>query len=371
MPHAASQSSHGRGLNVTTLDDYIREVFGSDASVVGVSELGHPTEEIKGFGYGRPYKITVSLAGSLKSVVLSSMRREGGFGHDHFADRAQILIWQHATFGSLPQHVRAFDVGYFTRDGRMRSARDADEYFILMDLVPGTEYFHDLNAVRDSGVLSDRDVARAKALSNYLVDIHAEKRDEPVLYTRRIRELIGHGELIMGLIDSYPHSFDVFSRDDFRLLEKRCIDWRYALKDRAHRLCVVHGDYHPWNIMFRDGTDFTVLDRSRGEYGEAADDVTSITINYLFYSIQKYGKLSREFKTLFDSFIGNYLQSTGDRELLDVIQPFYAFRGLVMASPIWYPHIDREAREKLFNFVRNVLEASTFDYRNVNTLLKD
>jgi aminoglycoside phosphotransferase family enzyme len=134
---------------------------------------------------------------------------------------------------------------------------------------------------------------------------------------------------------------------------------------------VVHGDYHPWNIMFRDGTDLTVLDRSRGEFGEAADDVTSLSVNYLFYSIQKYGKLTREFKTLFDSFIRNYLQETQDHELLEVIQPFYAFRGLVVASPIWYPNIDQQVRQRLFNFVRNVLEAETFDYKNVNALLKD
>jgi hypothetical protein len=28
-------------------------------------------------------------------------------------------------------------------------------------------------------------------------------------------------------------------------------------------------------------------------------------------------------------------------------------------------------RQRLFNFVRNVLEVETFDYRNVNALLKD
>jgi hypothetical protein len=356
---------------MTAIDDYIKEVFGRDASVIQVSELGQPAAELKGFGYGKPYQITFSLDGVLKSVVLSSMRREGGFGHDHFSDRAQILIWQHATFGLLPRHVRAFDVGYFTREGRMRSSRDADEYFILMDLVDGTEYFYDLDRVKDEGTLTELDVARAQALSDYLAEIHAVRQVNPVIYTRRIRDLVGHGELIMGLIDSYPQTFDVFSQDDFRLLEKRCIDWRYALKNRTDRLCMVHGDYHPWNIMFRDGTDFTVLDRSRGEFGEAADDVTSLSMNYLFYSIQKYGKLAKEFKTLFERFLSNYLDKTQDHELLEVIQPFYGFRGLVVASPIWYPHIDLQVRQRLFNFVRNVLEVETFDYRNVNELLKD
>src|SRR5665647_738799 len=215
---------------MTAIDDYIKEVFGRNASVVQVSELGQPAAELKGFGYGKPYQITFSLDGVVKSVVLSSMRREGGFGHDHFSDRAQILIWQHDTFGSLPRHVRAFDVGYFTHEGRMLSARDADEYFILMDLVEGTEYFYDLDRVKETGTLTKLDVARTQALSDYLATIHAVKRTDPIIYTRRIRDLVGHGELIMGLIDSYPRTFDVFSQDDFRLLEKRCIDWRYALR---------------------------------------------------------------------------------------------------------------------------------------------
>ncbi|MGZ4917774.1 MAG: phosphotransferase family protein [Halobacteriota archaeon] len=353
------------------INEYIRHVFGGGARLIEVSELGNPPEELKGFGYGKPYRITFSLEGELKSVVLSSMRREGGFGHDHFSDRAQILLWQNATFGSLPRHVRSFDVGYFTSDGHMCSAGDADEFFLLMDLVEGSEYFNDLDTVKRTGTLTKRDIERAYALSDYLAGIHAVKHDNPTIYTRRIRDLVGHGELIMGLIDSYPDNFETFSKDDFCRLERRCIDWRYALKDRSHRLCMVHGDFHPWNIMFREGTDFTLLDRSRGEFGEAADDVTSLSINYIFYSIQEHGKLAEEFKALYDAFFKNYLEKTQDWELLNVIQPFYAFRGLVVASPIWYPHITTEVRHRLFNFVRNVLETETFDYRNVNTLLKD
>ncbi|MDD1721575.1 MAG: phosphotransferase [Euryarchaeota archaeon] len=356
---------------IAAINEYIRQVFGEGARVVEVSEFGQPPEELKGFGYGKPYRITLSVGDTLKRVVLSSMRREGGFGHDHFSDRAQILLWQNATFGSLPRHVRSVDVGYFTPNGRMRSAGDAEEFFLLMDLVEGTEYFYDLDAIKNAGTLTERDIARAYALSDYLVDIHAIRDDNPTIYTRRIRDLVGHGELIMGLIDSYPDSFDALSKGDFCRLERRCVDWRYALKDRSHRLCMVHGDYHPWNIMFQEGTDFTLLDRSRGEFGEAADDVTSLSVNYLFYSIQEHGKLTKEFKVLYDAFFRNYLEKTQDSELLDVIQPFYAFRGLVVASPIWYPHITTEVRHRLFNFIRNVLETETFDYRNVNALLKD
>ena len=78
------------------------------------------------------------------------------------------------------------------------------------------------------------------------------------------------------------------------------------------------------DVMFREGTDFTVLDRSWGEWGEAADDVSSITINYLFFGLLKTdGKeLDNDCKSLFDLFFEVYLDKTGDYELRVVIQPF-------------------------------------------------
>ena len=122
------------------------------------------------------------------------------------------------------------------------------------------------------------------------------------------------------------------------------------------------------DVMFREGTDFTVLDRSRGEWGEAADDVSAITINYLFFGLLKTNgkELDKDFKLLYETFFDVYLDKSGDYELLEVIQPFYAFRGLVVASPVWYPNISMDTRRKLFNFIRNVLDEERFDYKGVN-----
>ena len=73
---------------------------------------------------------------------------------------------------------------------------------------------------------------------------------------------------------------------------------------------------------------------------------------------------------MYETFFEVYLEETGDYELLEVIQPFYAFRGLVVASPVWYPNISMETRRKLFNFIRNVLEAEKFDYKGVSKYLE-
>ena len=359
-------------LQVKAVEDYLKELYGK-SKVTKIGELGQipveVEEGIKGFGYGKPYLIEFEACGKAHSVVLSSMRVQKGFGHDHFSDRAQILIWQNSVFNNLPKHVRSLDAGYFTKDGKLFSAGKAEEYFILMEKIEGKEYFLDLERIKKEGKLTSTDRDRTLALSSYLADIHANKHDDRELYVRKIRDLVGHGECIMGLTDSYPDNLDFVSHDDLCNIEKKCVDWRYKIKSKTNRLCMTHGDFHPWNIMFREGTDFTVLDRSRGEWGEAADDVSSITMNYLFYSLQKYGELKGPFKEMYELFFNNYLEKTGDMELLNVIQPFYVFRSVVVASPIWYPNLDPVVRTKLFNFINNILNSEKFDYKKVNSYL--
>jgi len=363
-------------LNVKKLEEYLSSVYKMPVKVskffpLGVEKEAKAAKDLKGFGYGVPYVLEFNVNGKIKRVVLETMRPEG-FGHDYFSDRAQVLLWQHSAFNKLPRHVRSIDVGAFTVDGEgLKSLGDCGEFFLVTELVEGRLYHVDLDRIREAGQLSELDEQRCLALSDYLVDIHKVRRDAPWLYVRRARELIGHSECIMGLLDSYPHKLDFVHESALINIERDCVVWRWRLKRKAHRLSQVHGDFHPWNVMFREGTDFTVLDRSRGEWGEPADDVTAMTINYIFYSLQKYGELAGVFERLFRIFWENYLRKTGDREILEVVQPFYAWRGLVVASPIWYPSLKRDVRVKLLNFVKNVLHFERFDLENVNAYIRE
>jgi hypothetical protein len=357
------------------LHEYLSSVYKDNVEICGIWRLGcersEASKDLKGFGYGTPYVIEFRVNGKVKRVVLETMRSEG-FGHEHFADRAQILLWQHSTFNRLPKHVHSVDVGAFTANGKeMRSVGDCREFFIVTELVNGNLYHLDLDRIKETGKLTKLDEQRCLALSDYLVEIHKVKHDAPELYVRRARELVGHGECIMGLLDSYPPEFDSIKESYLMDVERGCVVWRWRLKHKANRLSQVHGDFHPWNVIFRNGTDFTVLDRSRGEWGELADDVAAMTINYIFYSIQKYGELTGVFERLFRLFWENYLQKTYDQEILEVIQPFYAWRGLVVASPIWYPTLNKGVRIKLLNFVKNVLRFETFDLNSVNAYLAE
>ncbi|MHA1631431.1 MAG: phosphotransferase family protein [Candidatus Freyarchaeota archaeon] len=357
-------------LAMEELERYLKGVFKEAVRVKDVRRIGGEGEDIKEVGYGTPQLIEAEVGGRLRKFVMNFVA-PGPYGHEYMPDRAQVVLLAHKTYNKLPKHVKSFDCGGVTSDGRLISVGDIEEFFVLMEYAEGTLYKIDLDRISEEKKLKQIDIERARALSDYLVEIHKVKRDEPNLYIRRVRDLVGHGEGLMGLLDTYTPSPEYATTEDLIKIEKRCVEWRWKLKKFTHRLSVVHGDYHPWNVLFREGTDFTLLDRSRGEWGEPADDVTSMSINYFFFSVITFGELTGPFKQLFELFYENYLDKTGDEELLKVVQPFYAWRGAVISHPQWYPTLTPKTRRKLLNFIRNVLECEVFNPKEVNSYLKD
>ena len=349
------------------IERYLRMTFGPRATVEAVTRLGRtPKDEAgKAYGYGVPLRIDYRLdGGESRSAVLHTMS-PSPFGHEHMPDRAQSLLWSYSAFGHLPRHVRPLDVGGVQKDGELVSLASLEEPFLLTEYVPGELYASDLRRLEQTASPETNDLARCDALCDYLVEIHRKKSDAAGLWVRRIRELVGHGECIMGLADSYPIN-TIAPPARLEKIECQCVRWRWKLKPLVHRLSQIHGDFHPWNVLFSAGTGFSVLDRSRGEWGEPADDVTSITANYLFFSLRRSGRLEGIFETLFLRFWERYVRATGDREIFSVAAPFFAFRGLVMASPVWYPDLQDSVRRKLMSFIEAVLDADRFDPAEVN-----
>ena len=354
-------------LKKDLLERYLQDRFGPGTVLLSYGPIGKESSqgEYKQYGYGSPVKVTFRTGRSRRSAVLETMS-PGPFGHEHMADRAQAILWDYDSYGRLPRHVKALDVGAFTPAQDLFSVAQAREFFVLTQWTEGASYHADLQRLVEGGALRALDRQRTKALATYLAQIHRKKRRDPDLYRRRLRELIGHGECIMGLTDSYPARFEFITEDVLRGIEESCNRWRWRLRGETHRLSQVHGDFHPYNVLFRRSTDFSLLDRSRGEWGEPADDVTAMTTNYLLNSLIRWGKFRGPFEVLFRLFWDTYMEASRDKEVTGTAAPFFAFRGLVVASPVWYPTLSIEVRRSIFRFVQNVLDEPQFDPSRVN-----
>ena len=199
---------------------YLEKRFGGSVRIVSISVLGQEpgASDLKGYGYGVPVKVEYELLGQCRSAVLETVT-PGPFGHEHMADRAQILLWSHAAFNHLPRHVRSLDVGGFSKDGTLLSLGNVEEFFNLNEFVAGAEYYRDLERLRDGAALQDRDLARADALCDYLVGIHQIAGPDAALYVRRLRELVGYHECIMGILDSYPPTLDGLNAEMLKAIE--------------------------------------------------------------------------------------------------------------------------------------------------------
>jgi hypothetical protein len=306
------------------------------------------SEAMKALGYGRPLRIDLDEpeSGARISVVFHTLRPDD-FGHDRRADRVGNLVLAYDTFGRLPHHVTADDVGLVREDGSLASLADTREPYLITSWVPGTVYAEDLRRVQASGAATAADVARATTLARLLLEIHAAPGSHPAAYTRAIRDLLGHGEAIFGLVDSYDG--EVVPAARLRAFEEACLAWRWHLRGQTHRLRRTHGDFHPFNIVFQ-GDRVHLLDASRGSEGDPADDVACLAINYVFFGS----------RPLWDAFWREYL--AGDRvDVCAAVAPFFAWRALVLASPRWYPHLAAPDRERILSFAERALAAPRFE----------
>ena len=345
---------------------YLERVFGQPVTDVSVAPLdGGGADDVKGFGYGVPLGVRCRVDGMLRELVLARTRPGSGFGHDYPADRAWQALFSHHAYNSFPRHARSIDVGCTRASGELVSVADAAEFFQLVEKVEGRLYRFDLERLlAEPATAGDTD--RAVALARFLADAHAQTHDDPALYHRRIRELVGHGECLMGILDSYPHPYPSLPATVCESIERDAVGWRWRLRERTRRLARVHGDFHPWNILFRDGTDFSVLDRSRGEWGEPADDVAALAINYLFFGLRRAAQEGRPglvvepFLGLFRTFVDEYVRTSGDGALFEVLPPFFAFRAFVLAHPAWYPSLDPTTRATIIRFGRAMIEGEVF-----------
>ncbi|MBI5187985.1 MAG: phosphotransferase [Nitrospirae bacterium] len=357
-------------INNAQVEEYLRAIFGE----IRLSEFKPLGAGVHGTGF----LVEFDTNEGEKSYVLKDLSPEG-LGHDNPSDRVSVFLWALDNYNTLPKHIKAIDVVALHDNGSLHSIGGGKEYFLLMEKAEGENYFKDLTEFSKKDSLDDRDIKKIKAMTLYLAEIHSVKKDSKTLYWRKLRDTIGHGECLMGVFDTYPDG--ILTYDEMADIVKKAVDWNARLKPKYRRLSQIHGDFHPGNIWFsaegglrppsenplNTEVDFVLLDRSRGPWGDPADDITALTINYVFFSIKHYGSVRGSYLEGLRLFFSDYVRLSGDEEIYEVLAPFFAFRAAVVANPVFYPELTLQQRKMLFRFANRVLDADRFNPEDVNS----
>ena len=337
-----------------------RTVIGIETIAPDRAKRGDATA--KAAGYGQPVRVRLDDGRSLVWRTAGT----NDFGHDRRADRAAEMLLAYDDFARIPGHIRALDVGAIDQHGGLVSLATAGELYLLTTYAEGTLYADDLRRIATEEIARDVDLHRADALATYLGDLHGEPGQGS--YRRAIRDLVGHGEGIYGIVDGFPDDVPGVPSTRLRAVEARCAEWRWKLRGRDARLTRTHGDFHPFNVVFQEGTAFTVLDASRGTAGDPADDVIAMAINYLFFALDHPRAWRNGLGPLWRRFWRAYGKARSDPDLLAVAPPFFAWRALVLANPRFYPALSERARDALLGVAERALDAGSFEPTSVEEL---
>ncbi len=354
-------------IDNSELKKYLEKKYNKKISDLKIEKLGSGV-------LGTGYLIEFTSEKTKQRLILKSLFTEN-LGMDHYSDRAASLIKSHDNYNKMPNHVKSYDVISQNKDKSLLSLDGAKEFYILMDEAKGDDLFKDFKKIKETKKLDYKIKNKIVIISNFLAELHKNKNKSVSLYRRKIRDTLGSGESLIGILDMHPDSsFKIFEKKWLAIVKKSIDFWNKSR--RLHdRLCEIHGDYHPGNLWF-ENEKFTVLDRARGRFGEPADDIAAFIINPIMYSLITENGFKGDFKDIFDLFWNNYFKRTGDKEMRKIIAPYIAFRIAVVTNPIVYnddffggSKKSNFIRLKLINFALNILKDSEFNPNKINFYL--
>ncbi len=328
----------------------------------------HPKAVLKevallgGGWHGEGFRVVYEDEEGEKTVIARRIR-DREFSHDYVSDRVATFIIQHKIAGGIKEHVKSHDVVAVKDDG-IALIGDVEEAFQIVELAEGSPYINDFERIRKEGA-GEEDYQIARELAGVLAGIHSrkfkgEEERAASLYKRHLRDAIGHGEMLLGVIDTYPKE-SFLSVAMIKELVALSAEHREKIKHNYKRLSRMHGDFHQFNILIKN-KEMKLLDASREIWGEPADDLTCMAINYIWYWLMS---KREDFLKLFTTFWGGYLEKTGDDEIGRFAPLFFAFRSVVVSHPVYYPDQTDELRRKMINFAIKTLREGDFDYKRV------
>lgn len=336
---------------------YLRKVFGSDTELVNIKALG---EEEHDTGNSKLLHLEARVGSQIKHLILR-LPASTVYGTEHPSDRAHAVLQAYDLYKNIPRHPRALDVAIISTDGTINSIPVNGEFALLQEFGQGELYLHSLMHSLNSAEPDELAERHAVTLAEYLLDLHSEKVEDDRMYRRSLRDLVSGGVGVMGIIGGYTEELRETYRTELDDILRNFISLAWSLERSSKRLCRIHGDFHPLNILFDENLGLTVIDASGTGWGDAAFDVGILFMNYyaLYNTPEQLSSPSGQ--RLAERFLSAYTARCEDLEGLYRVLPLALARGaLIMATTDHFPHRPMAERERLIRLAGDVLSASVF-----------
>ncbi len=197
-----------------------------------------------------------------------------------------------------------------------------------MEHVEGVPYSEHLTNLLKSKQITDKDRDKTKFISDYLVKLHESSKLDRLTYIRETCNFIMHN---LTKLDGF--NSDLAFREKYGEEIKEVTNSLEVLLTKSvnkSKVCLVHNDLHPTNILFRPDDSFRVIDPIGNMYGEQSADIATISLFYIWYGLRD-SNSSEIFLQLYESFMENYLNDTNNLEIMEILPTFYTVRALRLA----------------------------------------
>ena len=227
----------------------------------------------------------------------------------------------------------------------------------------GKSYLEILSKKANKKEIDNEDKKEIDKIIDFIVKVHKGKHPSNnkeklnVIYNDYLRNVIGNPEYLLMLLHNIPHDNLFLNPKEQGEFMKLMLDNMHYFKDRHERLVSLHGDFWGANVFLKEDGEIFVIDYSRMPWGDAGFDIGFWMSQYLF----QYHTGNKEyFKQLGEYFLEQYIQRTGDKEIMQTMVFSLGLVAAMYASSVWVPDVDDDARKFFFEHVCEMLKIKKF-----------
>jgi hypothetical protein len=177
----------------------------------------------------------------------------------------------------------------------------------------------------------------------------SERFDE---YSRSLRDVLGHPELTLNIMQNFLRTNSVFSGDFRAEYIKEMFSVIDHLSERKDRNALIHGDFWHTNILLHEN-EVSCVDLSRLHHGEPGIDVGHFYAACLFLAVLQHDD---RHIAMARAFLATYKTLTGDADIEDTMVCYIGFTGAVCAVEDFYPDCTAGDRANYVHFIYSCLK---------------